>query len=48
MTQRCEICEQTENLEVHHIRKLADLTESGRPDKPAWMHLMAVRRVETS
>ena len=44
---RCEICEQTKNLEVHHIRKLADLNRSGRPDKPAWMHLMAMRRRKT-
>jgi group II intron reverse transcriptase/maturase len=44
---RCEICEQTENLEVHHIRKLADLSKPGRKDKPAWMHLMAMRRRKT-
>jgi group II intron reverse transcriptase/maturase len=44
---RCEICEHTENLEVHHIRKLADLNRPGRPDKPAWMHLMAMRRRKT-
>ena len=44
---RCEICENTENLEVHHIRKLADLNRPGRPDKPAWMHLMAMRRRKT-
>ena len=44
---RCEICERTENLEVHHIRKLADLNRPGRPDKPAWMHLMAMRRRKT-
>ena len=44
---RCEICEHTENLEVHDIRKLADLNRPGRPDKPAWMHLMAMRRRKT-
>src|SRR3982751_778537 len=44
---RCEICEDTENLEVHHIRKLADLNRPGRPEKPAWMHLMAMRRRKT-
>ena len=36
-----------ENLEVHHIRKLADLNRPGRPEKPAWMHLMAKRRRKT-
>jgi hypothetical protein len=44
---RCEICERTENLEAHHIRKLADLNRPGRPDKPAWMHLMAMRQRKT-
>jgi hypothetical protein len=44
---RCEICEHTGNLEVHHIRKLADLNQPGRPNKPAWMHLMAMRRRKT-
>jgi len=44
---RCEVCEAQENLEVHHIRRLADLNRPGRPDKPAWMHLMAKRRRKT-
>ena len=44
---RCEICEDTVNLEVHHVRKLADLHRPGRREKPAWMHLMAKRRRKT-
>jgi hypothetical protein len=44
---RCEICEDTVNLEVHHVRKLADLSKPGRREKPAWMHLMAKRRRKT-
>jgi Type II intron maturase len=43
----CEICEDTVNLEVHHIRKLADLNKPGRREKPIWMHLMAMRRRKT-
>ncbi len=43
----CEICEAKEDLEVHHIRKLADLYRPGRPERPAWMHLMAKRRRKT-
>jgi group II intron reverse transcriptase/maturase len=44
----CEMCGTTDNnTEVHHIRKLADLNRPGRPDKPAWMHLMAKRRRKT-
>ena len=43
----CEICDARTNLEVHHIRKLADLHRPGRREKPAWMHLMAKRRRKT-
>jgi hypothetical protein len=43
----CEICEAREDLEVHHIRKLADLNRPGRPERPAWMQLMAKRRRKT-
>jgi hypothetical protein len=46
-TGRCEICETQVDLEVHHIRKLADLNKPGRRGKPAWMHLMAKRRRKT-
>jgi group II intron reverse transcriptase/maturase len=44
---RCEICESATGLEVHHIRKLADLNKPGRREKPSWMHLMAMRRRKT-
>jgi group II intron reverse transcriptase/maturase len=44
---RCEICESTDGLEVHHLRKLADLKRHDRPDRPAWVHLMAKRRRKT-
>ncbi len=43
----CEICEARTNLEVHHVRKLADLNRPGRRDKPDWVHLMAKRRRKT-
>jgi Type II intron maturase/Reverse transcriptase (RNA-dependent DNA polymerase) len=43
----CEICDATAGLEVHHVRKLADLNKPGRRDKPAWMRLMAMRRRKT-
>ncbi|WP_202902353.1 RNA-directed DNA polymerase [Salinispora pacifica] len=43
----CEICESRTNIEVHHVRKLADLNRHDRPDKPAWVHLMAKRRRKT-
>lgn len=43
----CEFCESRTGIEVHHIRKLADLNRPGRPDKPAWIYLMAKRRRKT-
>jgi len=44
---RCELCESTDRLEVHHLRKLADLNRHDRPIRPAWVHLMAKRRRKT-
>lgn len=44
---RCEICESMTDLEVHHIRKLADLNKPGRREKPSWVRLMAMRRRKT-
>jgi Type II intron maturase/Reverse transcriptase (RNA-dependent DNA polymerase) len=43
----CELCDTREDLQVHHLRKLADLDRPGRPDRPAWVHLMAKRRRKT-
>jgi hypothetical protein len=47
LAEHCEICETRTNLEVHHVRKLADLNKPGRRPKPDWMHLMAKRRRKT-
>jgi hypothetical protein len=43
----CEICASRRDIEVHHVRKLADLNRPGRPDRPTWVHLMAMRRRKT-
>lgn len=43
----CELCGSVERLEVHHIRKLADLNKPGRNEKPAWVRIMAKRRRKT-
>lgn len=43
----CEICGSTENCEVHHIRKLADLKQKWRRDKPVWVQMMAARQRKT-
>jgi group II intron reverse transcriptase/maturase len=44
---RCELCESRIGLQVHHIRKLADLNKPGRPEPTAWVHAMAQRRRKT-
>jgi len=44
---QCEMCEGREGLQVHHVRKLADLSKPGRPERPPWVHLMAMRKRKT-
>jgi group II intron reverse transcriptase/maturase len=46
LTARCEVCRQPGETNVHHVRKLADLTTPGQP-RPAWTQLMAQRRRKT-
>jgi group II intron reverse transcriptase/maturase len=43
---RCEICKHTRDVQVHHVRKLADLDQPGQP-QPPWAQLMANRRRKT-
>lgn len=43
----CELCGATENIEVHHIRKLADLKKGRGREVPAWVQTMAARRRKT-
>jgi len=47
LADRCEICNSRQDIEVHHIGKLADLNRHDRPTRPAWVHLMAKRRRKT-
>jgi group II intron reverse transcriptase/maturase len=47
LAQRCELCGATANCEVHHVRKLADLSQPGRREKPLWVRRMASRRRKT-
>ncbi|MGW0632967.1 group II intron reverse transcriptase/maturase [Streptomyces sp. NPDC002758] len=44
---QCEMCEGRTGLQVHHVRKLADLNKQGRPERPPWAHLMAMRKRKT-
>jgi group II intron reverse transcriptase/maturase len=43
----CELCGSTEQVEVHHIHKLADLKQPGRKAKPLWAQRMIARRRKT-
>lgn len=47
LAERCEMCGSSEYIEVHHIRKLADLKKSGRKEKPPWVELMSSMRRKT-
>jgi hypothetical protein len=41
---RCELCDRTDNIAVHHVRALADLNRPGQP-QPEWAAVMAkIRR----
>ncbi len=43
---RCEICESTDGVQVHHIRKLADLKKKGRT-LDLYQRVMAARQRKT-
>jgi group II intron reverse transcriptase/maturase len=43
----CEICKRTEDIQVHQIRKLADLNRAGTANQPGWQQVMARKRRKT-
>jgi hypothetical protein len=44
----CELCgAKGVPLQIHHIRKLADLNQPGRAPKPPWMQIMSARKRKT-
>ncbi len=47
LAQECELCGATDNIEVHHIRKLADIKLHGRKERPEWMLKMSARKRKT-
>lgn len=47
LANRCELCESTQDIEVHHIRKLADLKDKGGRVVPGWKQRMAAMRRKT-
>ncbi|MBV9322335.1 MAG: maturase [Chloroflexi bacterium] len=44
---RCEICGSMEAVQVHQIRKLADLIKVGQQAMPVWMTILVRRRRKT-
>jgi group II intron reverse transcriptase/maturase len=43
----CEVCGATDDMEVHHLRKLRDLDRPGQAPRPQWVKIMAARRRKT-
>lgn len=43
----CELCGSRKGIEVHHIRKLADLKTKGKTAPPIWVQIMAARLRKT-
>jgi len=44
---QCEICGSRDKVQVHHIRKLADLIRKGKAERPLHVKIMAARRRKT-
>lgn len=47
LANKCELCGSEENIEVHHIRKLADLNKHNGKLGPKWKEIMSARRRKT-
>jgi len=47
LAQTCELCGAQEQCAVHHIRRLADLHQPGRKEKPLWVQRMVAYRRKT-
>jgi group II intron reverse transcriptase/maturase len=47
LADQCEICGSRSNIEVHHIRALADLQTRGQKELPMWKKIMASRKRKT-
>jgi hypothetical protein len=43
----CELCGSQQGIEIHHVRRLRDLNQPGRKEKPAWIRVMAARQRKT-
>ena len=43
----CELCGSKEEIQVKHVRKLADLNVKGQKERPTWIRVMSARRRKT-
>jgi len=43
----CELCNSTDRVQVHHIRKVSDLKAKGRKDVPIWKQIMSAHNRKT-
>jgi len=47
LADECEVCGSNDRIQVHHVRKLADLKAEGRKVLPFWAVVMITRRRKT-
>jgi len=47
LANECEMCGSKTDIQVHHVRKLANLRQKGRKEKPLWIQRMAAIRRKT-
>jgi group II intron reverse transcriptase/maturase len=47
LADECELCGSHHRVEVHHVRKLADLKVKGRKEMPDWKQVMVARQRKT-
>ncbi len=43
----CEVCGAKDKVQMHHVRRLANLNKKGRREKPLWMQIMIARKRKT-
>ncbi len=47
MADQCELCQSTKKVEVHHIRKIADIKKKGKEPRQNWEKRMIARNRKT-
>jgi AI2M/AI1M-like HNH endonuclease len=47
LTGRCEVCDGTVDIQVHHVRKVTDLNRDKQSRKSTWTKIMVKRRRKT-